>query len=277
MEIAFLSESEGLATRTVLAFAICKEYAIETDNEYTAYDAWEAIEDELHVTVDKVRHVLYRALISKKTGRSMSAAVPVTLNLAAISNWLNNFSIEALEAFRSDVKADLVQEREIRVKEKTAREELIALYTRVINGDIVEDDEHVDFFVSKRQKRFIKKATNLDVQASLNHVEKQNLEHIMIRHGKGKEGKSRNDTTMLTGDSVGDIVDVLLHCDTAELTYNSDGSVKTYWAYPDRDGKPSLPVTFSKRLNSGMICVVVEAMSDTRKGLLRVVTSFNHH
>ncbi|MCD8295425.1 MAG: hypothetical protein LUE27_09325 [Clostridia bacterium] len=264
------------SARLTLAFAVCGMFAIQTDNDYSSYDAWEAIDDEIHVTLDKVRHVLYRVLIIKKTGRSMICRAPVTDNLTMIAGWLDSLSIEELEAFRNDVKVDLKLEKEIRAEEDTARKKLSALYIKTVNGEALDGMNYVDFFISKRQKRFIKMATGFNIHADMNRVDKHDLEHIMIRHGKGKTGKPRNDTTMLDYDSVEDIVDVLLHCDSANLLFHPDGSVITSWAYPDSDGKPSKLVMFSKRMKNGKVSVVVEAMSDTKKGLLRVVTAYKH-
>ncbi len=268
-----MSVAEIESTRTTLAFAICEEYSIETDSKYTSYDAWEAIEDELHVTLDKVRHKLYRALITKKTGRSLQDRVPATDNLEKIDNWLNSFSIDELEAFRNDVKADLILEKKIRDEEDTARKQLIDLYTRVINGDDVTVNNCVEFFVSKRQKRFIKRAINQDIMATRNYINADSFMHIKNRHGIG--GKA--DCTMASPERAGDIVDVLLHCDKASLSVLPNGKNYTAGGSHNKYGRAALQVEFTKKMKDGKITVVIEAMSDTKKGILRISSAYRHH
>ncbi|MCD8308186.1 MAG: hypothetical protein LUD51_08195 [Clostridia bacterium] len=258
-------------TRMQLSYAICKAFTVAIEEDYTSYDAWEAIEDDLHVTPEEIETLLKNILDSKKTGFSFSMDSSVSANLVMIGNWLYSFSMETLELFYADIKADLVLIAHNRDLEQSFKDNLVSFYCSVLANTTTQDGCIV-CPVSKRQRRIIKKVCGLDIKATDNFLATQVTNHIISHHGV----KGSHDKSMAVPSNMGQIVDVLMHSDSAELSSYHSGELRFHKRFLSKHGSPSVEILFKKKMPDGYVCVVLEAMTDTKKGVLRIVTAYRH-
>ncbi len=259
------------STRMQLSYAICETFAVAIDDDYTSCDAWEAIEDDLRVTPEEIGTVLKDILDSMKTGCSFNMGSLASANLHMIGNWLSSFSVEELELFYADMLTDLMLIANNRDLEQGFKDNLVLFYRSVLANTNTENCCIV-CPVSKRQRRIIKKVCGLDVKATGNCLTVQVVVHISHRHGtNGIADKTFSDST-----KIGQIVDVLMHSDSAKLSLSASGDMRLSKKFLDEKGNFAKTVIFEKKMDDGYFCVVLEAMTDTKKGVLRIVTAYRH-
>lgn len=145
---------------------------------------------------------------------------------------------------------------------------LVEFAKEAIEGKRKPTEKYTVGKVSDRQRKDIERLTGEKLNAHSNAVIAQRIfQHIDRDHGEhGRSDQSMNDLS-----NYGFMGYVLDKYDTAEIAMKR-GVPDLSSEYTDAKGKPALQIKFSKKIDQTYI--VVEAITDTKKGVLKVTSMY---
>ncbi len=125
--------------------------------------------------------------------------------------------------------------------------------------------------VGDREREEIEKLTHKKVTATTHVLSVDELRHIEKRHGENGE----QDHSMADVSNYQHIAEVLHDPDPNGVKYcrDKDGKIARSSKYKDKNNQPAEKVMFTKTFNNH-IQMVVEAVTDTKAGKLRIISSY---
>lgn len=133
------------------------------------------------------------------------------------------------------------------------------------------DDEIEIAIVGSREREEIEKLTHRKVTAKMHVLSVDELRHIEKRHGENGE----QDHTMADVSNYQHIAEVLHDPDPNGVEYcrDKEGKIARSSKYKDKCNQPAEKIKFTKTFNNH-IQMVVEAVTDTKAGKLRIISSY---
>ena len=123
--------------------------------------------------------------------------------------------------------------------------------------------------ITNRARKDIEQLTGQKLNATRHVINADSIRHINKRHGE----RGESDHTMQSEEDFEQIIDVLKNYDSIELSKDKDGKLKLSSAYKSRNNELAPHLLYKKILNKGEM-EVVEAVTDTKKGKLYILTAY---
>lgn len=131
------------------------------------------------------------------------------------------------------------------------------------------DNEIVISEVGEKERREIERLTGEKLTATKHVLAYDELRHIEKRHGINGE----HDHSMADISRYEQIVEVLQNPDSVDYCVNKRGERVFSSQYRDKENKPAKMITFTKTYD-GYEQMVVEAVYDSKRGKLHIITSY---
>lgn len=123
--------------------------------------------------------------------------------------------------------------------------------------------------ITDRARKDIERLTGQKLNATKHVISADSVRHITKRHGESGE----SDRSMSTIEDFNKISDVLKNYDTVEISKDKDGEPRLSSAYKTRDNALAPHLLYKKAIDNDQM-EVVEAVTDTKKGNLYILTAY---
>ena len=177
------------------------------------------------------------------------------------------------EKTADELKTDLqqkVNDNPLIVK-SAAKQMLRDFVQRVQNGQAKAGEVCELGEITDRARQDIENLTKHKLNAKKHVIGADEIKHI--EKGHGSNGIS--DHSMAQMEDYERIVDILSDYQSVDWVYKPNGEIETTRAYLDSNGKPSRLLKFKQELENGEQ-YVIEAVSDTKRGELHVISSYKN-
>ena len=131
--------------------------------------------------------------------------------------------------------------------------------TRIVIGNVTE-----------RERKALEELTGDKINATTHTLHVNELQHIENRHGN----KGQHDKTMSNIEAYKNIPNVIKNFDYVEFVFNKWGDVDFSKKYKNKYGKQAKKVRYIKE-NNNNISYVVEAITDTKRGDLSIISAYS--
>lgn len=123
--------------------------------------------------------------------------------------------------------------------------------------------------VSERERRDIERLTGEKLNAMQHVINASEIRHIITRHGE----KGAADKTMSNIDDYGLINSVIKNYDSLDFVRDNKGNVVKATSYFITPTEKAQLIKYEK-VNSDSVSFVVEALTDTKKGVLHIISAY---
>lgn len=126
--------------------------------------------------------------------------------------------------------------------------------------------------VNDRERKRIEELTGEKLNATKHVLRADEVSHILKRHGEN--GKA--DKSMANVKEFAKIEDALHNFDSLDFVRKSNNEIDTTFAYADKNGVSAKLIRYVKNDKNGKAMFVVEALTDTQKGELVIMSAYEN-
>ena len=140
--------------------------------------------------------------------------------------------------------------------------------TRVKNGKTKPGETFELGEITDRARKDIERLTGQKLNATKHVISADSVRHIDKRHGESGVA----DHSMSTLKDFNEIAEVLQHYDRVEYALKQNGEIEKSSKFKNSENNPAPHILYTKK--DGKTMYVVEALSDTKRGALNIVSAY---